>query len=358
MIPALLLSWLALQGAPAEAAQHLRQGLDARKQGQLDAAIVEFQKATALDPNLSEAFVNLGETYMEKHDYGAAIAPLKRALELKPDLEPAHQLLGYALLAQGYAAEAIPHLERAGEKGALGIAEIDAGQLPEAVAHLNAALAERPNDLDLLYYLGRASGLLSKQAIDTLQAAYPDSARGHQAMAENYLVLRRLPEAEKEYQEALRLRPETPRLHLELGQVYATASQWTKAEQEFRAETKMQPGNAEAAYRLGAALLEEGKTHEALVELRSADRLRPDMPETLYSLGKAALLDGDPASAVKAWKKVIELEGQSSLAAQAHFELANLYRKQGDKANAQHEIQEYQKLQDLIPKTQNPPGKS
>ena len=120
----------------------------------------------------------------------------------------------------------------------------------------------------------------------------------------------------------------------------------------------MQPGNAEAAYRLGAALLEEGKTHEALVELRSADRLRPDMPETLYSLGKAALLDGDPASAVKAWKKVIELEGQSSLAAQAHFELANLYRKQGDKANAQHEIQEYQKLQDLIPKTQNPPGKS
>ena len=358
MIHALLLSWLALQGAPAEAAQHLRQGLDARKQGQLDAAIVEFRKAAELDPNLSEAFVDLGETYMEKHDYGAAIAPLKRALELKPDLAPAHQLLGYALLARGYTAEAIPHLERAGDKGALGIAEIDAGQLPDAVAHLNAALAERPNDLDLLYYLGRASGLLSKQAIDTLQAAYPDSARAHQAMAENYLVLRRLPEAEKEYQEALRLRPETPRLHLELGQVYATGSQWAKAEEEFRAELKLQPGSAEAAYRLGAALLEQGKSHEALTELRGADHLRPDMPETLYSLGKAAFLDGDPASAVKAWNKVIELEGQSSLAAQAHFELANLYRKQGDKAQAQHEIQEYQKLQNLVPKTQNPPGRS
>ncbi len=356
MIHALLLSWLALQGAPAEAAQHLHRGLEARKEGRLDAAIVEFRKATELEPNLAEAFVNLGETYIEKRDYGGALAPLKRALELSPDLPPAHQLLGYALLAQGYAAEAIPHLERVDEKAALGIAQIETGQLPEAVANLNAALAKRPNDSDLLYYLGRASGLLSKQAIDTLQAAYPDAARAHQAMAENYLVLRRLPEAEKEYQEALRLRPETPKLHLELGQVYAIASQWTKAEEEFRAEIKLQPGSAEAAYRLGAALLEEGKIHEARMELQRADGLRSGMPETLYSLGKAALLDGDPASAQKAWTKVIEIEGQSSLAAQAHFQLANLYRKQGNTAKAQHEIQEYQKLQNMAPKPQNPPG--
>jgi tetratricopeptide (TPR) repeat protein len=348
MIHALLLSWLALQGARAGAAQHLRQGLDARKRGQLDTAIVEFREATELDPNLSEAFVDLGETYMEKPDYGAAIAPLRQALVLKPDLARAHQLLGHALVAQGYAAKAIPHLERVGDKGALGIAQIETGQLPEAVANLSVALAERPDDPDLLYYLGRASNLLWRHAIDTLQTAHPDSARSHQAMAENFLMLRRLPQAEEEYQEALRLGPATPKLHLELGQLYATASQWTKAEREFRAESKLQPGSAEAAYRLGATLLEEGKTHEALVELRGADRLRPDIPETLYSLGKAALLDGDAASAVKAWKKVIELVGQSSLTAQAHFELANLYRKQGDKAQAQHEMLEYQKLQDLV----------
>src|SRR5215469_3955610 len=146
-------------------------------------------------------------------------------------------------------------------------------------------------------------------------------------MAENYLVLRRLPEAEKEYQEALRLRPEIPRLHLELGQVYSTASQWTKAEEEFRAEIKLQPGSAEAAYRLGAALLEEGKPHEAHMELERANRLKADMSETLYALGKAASLDGDVVTAEKAWTKVVELEKTTSLAAQAHFGLAGLYRK-------------------------------
>jgi Flp pilus assembly protein TadD len=180
-----------------------------------------------------------------------------------------------------------------GDKTGLGIAEIQTGQLPEAVANLQAALAERPNDPDLLYYIGRASGLLSKQSIDTLLAAYPDSPRAHQAMAENYFVLRQMPEAEKEYREALRLRPEIPEVHLELGEVYAGAFQWAKAEEEFRAQTKLQPGNAEAAYRLGTSLLEQGKAHEARTELRRADKLLPDMPETLYSLGKAASLEGD-----------------------------------------------------------------
>ena len=223
--------------------------------------------------------------------------------------------------------------------------QIQTGQLPEAVANLQAALAERPNDQDLLYYLGRASGLLSKQSIDTLLAAYPDSARAHQALAENYFVLRQMPEAEKEYREALRLRPDTPELHLELGEVYAGAFQWAKAEEEFRAQAKLQPGNAEAAYRLGTALLEQGKAREARAELVRADKLMPDMPETLYSLGKAASLDGDTATAEKEWTRLLSIEKETPLAAQAHFALAGLYRKQGKTAAAQHEMQEFQRLQ-------------
>lgn len=348
MIRLFLFAWLAGQTGTPDAVQHLQAGLEARKQHEIDVEIAEFRKATEIDPSLADAFLNLGTAYMEKHAYGAAIAPLKRALELSPDLPVGHQLLGYALLSQGYAAEAIPHLEKVGAKEALGIAQIETGQLAEAVNNFGAALAERPEDPDLLYYLGHSSGLLSKNAIDTLLAAHPDSARAHQALAENYFVLRQMPQAETEYKEALRIRPELPGLHLELGQVYANSAQWTKAEEEFRAETKLQPGNAEAAYRLGAALLQQGKAHEALAELKRSIELKPDMPETLYSLGKAASLDGEPATAEKAWLRVIVLEKNTSLAAQTHFALATLYRKQGKTAQAQHEMQEFQRLQSTI----------
>jgi tetratricopeptide (TPR) repeat protein len=327
----------------------MQAGIEAEKQRQPEAAIAEFRKVTELEPTLAEGFVHLGQAYLENHDYGSAVAPLKHALDIDANLGPAHQLLGYALLAQGYASEAIPHLKRVQDKTALGIAQVQTGQLPEAVANLEAALAEHPNDPDLLYYLGRASGLLSKQSIDALLAAYPDSARAHQAMGENYFVLRRMPDAEKEYREALRLRPDVPEVHLELGEVYAGAFQWAKAEEEFRAQTKMQPGNAEAFYRLGAALLEQGKVREARADLVQADQLMPDMPETLYSLGKAASLDGDATAAEKAWTKLLSIEQETPLAAQAHFGLAGLYRKQGRTAAAQHELQEFQRLQSPNP---------
>jgi tetratricopeptide (TPR) repeat protein len=96
---------------------------------------------------------------------------------------------------------------------------------------------------------------------------------------------------------------------------------------------------------LGSALLQQGKWHEARVALERANRLKPDMPETLYSLGKAASLDGDVAAAEKAWLRVIELEKATPLAAQAHFGLAGLYRKQGNAAKSSAEMDAFQKLQ-------------
>src|SRR5260370_33357036 len=193
----------------------MQAGVEALKQGHVDMAITEFRRATETDPSLAEAFLDLGEELMQTRDYGAAIAPLKRALELNSNLDAAHMQLGYALLSEGYAAEAIPHLERVNAREALGIAQIDTGQYQEAIASLNATLVKRPGDPDLLYYLGRASGLLSKRAIDTLLGAYPDSARAHQAMGENYFVFRQMPQSDAEFGEALHQRPEIPGRHLE-----------------------------------------------------------------------------------------------------------------------------------------------
>src|SRR5271167_1622266 len=300
MIAALFL-WLVLQGVSTAGAQHLQAGIEAQKQGHLDVAIKEFQKATESDPNFAEAFLDLGAVYLETHEYPAAVVALKRALELNPELEAAQLQLGFALLAQGYAEEAIPHLDRVHALGALGIAQIETGRYQAAVENLSAALANHPGDPDLLYYLGRASGLLSKRSIDTLLATYPDSARAHQAMGENYFVLRQMPQAEKEFRDALQQRPDIPRLHFELGMVYAGAGQWSKAEEAFRDEAKLQPGSAEAAYRLGDALLQQGKGREARVALQRSDELQPDMPETVYALGKAASLAGDTQLAEKSW---------------------------------------------------------
>ena len=56
----------------------------------------------------------------------------------------------------------------------------------------------------------------------------------------------------------------------------------------------------------------------------------------------------DSATAEGSWLKVIELEKNTALAAQAHFGLAGVYRKQGKARQAQQEMQEFQKLQGTI----------
>ena len=307
MIQLFLFAWLAGQAATSDAMRHVQARLEARQQHNVEQEIAEFRKATEIDPSLADAFVNLGAVYMEKRDYGAAIVPLKRALELSPDLTVAHQFLGYALLAQGYAAEAIPHLDRAGAQEALEIAQIEAGQLTEAAANFTAVLAKRLADPDLLYCLGHASGLLSKTAIDNLIANYPDSARASGACGKLLCPPANAASRERIFGSSAPV-TDLPELHLELGQVYANSAQWPKVEAEFRADTKLQPGKAEA-YHLGAALLQQGKASDALPELKRANQLKPEMPETLYSLGKAASLAGDSATAEKAWLKVVTRKG-------------------------------------------------
>jgi protein O-GlcNAc transferase len=342
MLPPLLQQ----QSASPDVEQLLQSGVEAENRGEMNPAIASFRKAADLAPNNPEVLLQLGNAYMKNHDYAAAIAPLKHASELGLNTPVLHQLLGYALLAEGYPAEAIPHLKVIQDDAALGIAELQNNQPAESVTSLQSALAKSPDNPDLLLYLSRAATALSGQSLDRLLAVAPDSARAHQAVGQTDYEMKRYPDAVQEYQKAIALRPDLPGLHLELGQVYAADSKWQAAEEQFRAEANLQPGNAEAAYRLGNALLQEGKMKEAVKELRRSDSLRPDMPETLYALGKAGALD-DPSDAESALERVVELEKDSPLAAKAYLALAGIHRRQGKIELAAQDMKEYRRLQAL-----------
>jgi tetratricopeptide (TPR) repeat protein len=352
MIHALLWLCLLLQpqsvepSVPPEALPLLQSGIDAENRGALDQAVAAFRKAADLAPSSAIVFLRLGDAYMKEHDYAAAIPPLKHAAELSPDSPAVHQLLGYALLAEGYASDAIPHLKIIHDPGALGIAQLQAGQAAEAVANLQAALAKSPDDADLLFYLSRAATALAGQSLDRLRSVDPNSARGHQALGQTDYEIKMLPEAAKEYEQALAMRPDLPGLRLELGQVFAAGSEWAKAEEQFRGEAKLQPGSAEASYRLGNALLQQGKMKEAAEELKRSDSLRPGMPETLYALGRAAAIS-DPDAAEHALERVIELEKDTPLAGQAYLVLAQIHRRQGKTEQAAREMQDYRRIQAL-----------
>jgi hypothetical protein len=87
---------------------------------------------------------------------------------------------------------------------------------------------------------------------------------------------------------------------------------------------------------------------EATAELQRSDLLRPDMPETLYALGRASIII-HPDAAERALNRVVAIEKLTPLAGQAYLLLAGLHRKQGKTELAAQEMQQYRRIQGLLP---------
>jgi TolB-like protein/DNA-binding winged helix-turn-helix (wHTH) protein/Flp pilus assembly protein TadD len=121
------------------------------------------QKALELDPELAEAHARLADIYQEWFRWSDAEAEYKRALELKPNDAVTHLAFAYWLVAHGRTEEAIAWCRRARELDPLGISSYGLGSIlfysrryDEAVDELRSALAVRPDDGVVLWYLGFA----------------------------------------------------------------------------------------------------------------------------------------------------------------------------------------------------------
>jgi tetratricopeptide (TPR) repeat protein len=326
-----------------ELRQAVEAGMQAKQAGNLAKAAEEFRKVVQLAPNLAAAHANLGAVYHDQQDYRNAIPSLHKALELNPNLPGAQLMLGTSLLALGYAAEAIPHFEKTQTIALLGIALYEAGRDREAIDRLEAALESRPNDPDLLYYLGQAHMRLARQ-VATKVAAAQDSPRRNLILAEAQAAAGKRDAAADEYTRALAKRPSLRGVHLRLGELALESGNIPEAEKEFALEVALAPGSAAAAYRYGSALLNRGDSAGALRELRRASELAADMPETLIELGKAEVANGNLPQAEKALQRVVELEPESALAETAHFQLSQIYRRTNRPVDADRETKLFREL--------------
>jgi tetratricopeptide (TPR) repeat protein len=325
--------------------------------------------------------------------------------------------LGDKLLSQGFAAQAIPHLEAAGHTCLLGVALMQVNRLPEALHKLLAAYAGRPDDPEVLFYLGECSGSLMQQSFNRLLKLHPDSPRARQleapggpadasalakalaaydehpddpeamfqlgAVSRNMmqLVFKQLmsahatsararelqarmllgqgrgADAEPVFRKALESDPQLAGVHLALGRILEEErGDLDGAEAEYRAEVRLRPGNSEAAWRLGSVLLKKGQGKEALTHLQQSDKLKPDMLETLLDLGAAYQAENQIGEAEKAYRRLVAIDDGDELAAAAHLRLSQICRKLGRVQEADQHLKRFRELNSSKDR-QNAPGR-
>jgi tetratricopeptide (TPR) repeat protein len=290
-------------------------------------AVAAYRKALELDPNLFEVRLNLGILLMQVNDPQSALEHLEKAATLKPDHVRAQLYYGRALALTGQAERAEKQYQtvlRLDPK--LAIAQYDLGQLylqqkryPEALrsfqkaseldpalsqaqlgialaleglkdgvnaaAHFEQYLAAHLDDLETRFHLARLYLDLGKnaQAYEGLQAVYrakPETPGLAAALGDVCAVLKKFPESEKFYRQALLAASADPDLHQALGQTLLAEEKFSEAEAEFRTALKSNPRSREAGQGLATSLYLQKRYPEAIPLLEVLAR-GPDPPPIL-----------------------------------------------------------------------------
>jgi tetratricopeptide (TPR) repeat protein len=153
-------------------------GLVLQTQGKLNAAVENYRKVIAINPDDAKAHGNLGAALQVQGDLDAAIKSYRRAIALNPGDAGAHSNLGVALEMLGDTDAAIKSYRQAltlnsndaATHNNLGNALREQEQLDDAISSLRKAIALRPDYAEAHNNLGNA--LQDQGQLDAARACF------------------------------------------------------------------------------------------------------------------------------------------------------------------------------------------
>ena len=113
-------------------------------------------------------------------------------------------------------------------------------------------------------------------------------------------------EAIRQFQEAIRLRPDEANAHHNLGNALLKQGQTDAAISQFQLAARLKPESATIHYNLGIALGNQGQTDAAISQLQEAIRLKPAYPEALGTLAGAFDGQGKYAEAIRLYQAALK----------------------------------------------------
>ncbi|HPF69023.1 MAG TPA: tetratricopeptide repeat protein [Candidatus Krumholzibacteria bacterium] len=134
-----------------------------------------------------------------------------------------------------------------------------------------------------------------------------DNALAHQNLAVVLDEQGRSAEALGHLEAALAIRPQS-RTHYNAGNALLNLGRSAEAEEQYRQALALNPGLVEAALNLGSLLGAQGRLDEARTVLRQAEQRAPDFAPLQFNLGLVAWLAGDTAEARARCERTLALD--------------------------------------------------
>jgi tetratricopeptide (TPR) repeat protein len=191
-----------------------------------------------------------------------------------------------------------------------GLALAALGQIDEAAAHYERALALKADYVEALSNLGNLRLMQGRgeEAIGLHKRALahnPDYAEGQMNLGNALRELGKPGEAVARYERAIALRPDYPEALSNLGNALHDLGKLAEARGSYERALALRPDFAEARGNLGNVLHEMGELDAAARELERAIALRPDYAEAQNGLGLVLDKKGDYAKAIACFERAL-----------------------------------------------------
>lgn len=325
-----------------------------------------LHQAVKLNPNYTQAMLQLGKTYFDSHEYESAASWFSRIPKTGPQSGEASFLLGMAEFYRGnfdkaFTAfnELLSHLPLAEVYNNLGVVEARRGHRPAAVEYFSKAVNADPSDADYRFNLavamyrngdvagagrqlkeelqrrptdGEAKGLLDVLARGGAPpVAAPAPAAGSNAVLTSNQPRIPLERIKRSYDEAsyrqleMEIRNFTEaRLvkmsahdhaayHLQRGKELLAQNMTEQAESEFREAVSAESGNAAAHAQLAILLEKKGDVTNARTEAQNSIRLKANV-DALLVLARLDLKQNQVQAAASEVDRALVLEPANAAA--------------------------------------------
>jgi len=294
------------------------------RQEQLEQAVAAMRAVVAEDPGIIDAYTSLGGWLQQLKRLDEAVASYRKALEIDPQNE-----LALTALAETYRLQGRPQAAVEGYRTALrrqprqphlwyqlATVYLDLGRRDEAEATFRQALEHNPK-------MGAAFNSLAALAFE----------RG------------RYDEAERLVRRGLELEDDLRSSRFNLARVLEARGDTAGAERLYREELERFADHGRARFNLAQLLRQKGDRAGYLSQLRLATEKAPEFAPAFFFLARERLGSGDLQEAADLARRGLRVDETSELAPLGHFVLADVYTRQGRRAEAEAELSAGRRLQ-------------
>lgn len=287
---------------------YFKKGMEEKSARHYLAAGNYFDKATALDPKFSPAFIEAGKVNLEMKKPDAALTRFVSANLLEPSNNEVIRELSLLYFNNRQFSKAIEMAQKC--KGCpeagriIGISDYNQQEYGQAVVQLQKALATFPADAELQYTLGRS-----------------------------YLELEQEDKAIPFYQKAIALDTSKNSWVYELGLIYYSLEHYADAVKYFiRAADAGYPASNDYYENIGFAYLYSNDIENGIMNLSKVLAAKPDNASLLTGIAEAMYKSKRYDEALHYYQKLMELNSGD---AKALYMAGIIYLRKGEKEKGQ-----------------------